>query len=276
MKRTSFNDDDLAVSVAHGSLASSATARQSDQHGNTSLSTPEPLNTATPQVTGQDTELTCSHQSSVTARQLLQESRPGLSPDDEDPRQVPHPTATATVHTPVLPQPSPQPSPYSQQQCDSASSEELAAQNIVNAEAAAQAESAIDVDSAGNTDLESDAGYDTDSTGSASTSLSSGVRDYAFENGRRYHKFREGTYNFPNDDSEQDREDMKHAMMVNLCQTLHFAPIGPHPQRILDMGTGTGIWAIESEFWPVRNSRRWTWLMSYSGRSIPECCSPWG
>ncbi len=73
------------------------------------------------------------------------------------------------------------------------------------------------------------------------------MREYTFENGRRYHKFREGQYNFPNDDSEQDREDMKHAMVVNLCQTLHFAPIGKDPGNILDMGTGTGIWAIESE-----------------------------
>jgi methylase of polypeptide subunit release factors len=77
--------------------------------------------------------------------------------------------------------------------------------------------------------------------------MGSSVRDYAFENGRRYHKFREGTYNFPNEDSEQDREDMKHAMMVNLCQVLHFAPLGSNPQEILDMGTGTGIWAIESK-----------------------------
>jgi hypothetical protein len=35
-----------------------------------------------------------------------------------------------------------------------------------------------------------------------------------FENGRRYHRFREGAYNFPNDESEQEREDMKHAMML--------------------------------------------------------------
>lgn len=41
---------------------------------------------------------------------------------------------------------------------------------------------------------------------------------------------------------------MKHAMVVNLCGgRLHFAPIGENPQNILDMGTGTGIWAIESE-----------------------------
>lgn len=40
---------------------------------------------------------------------------------------------------------------------------------------------------------------------------------------------------------------MKHAMMVNLLGgKLHFAPIGKNPQNVLDMGTGTGIWAIES------------------------------
>ena len=26
---------------------------------------------------------------------------------------------------------------------------------------------------------------------------------------------------------------------------LHLAPLGSEPQRILDIGTGTGIWAIE-------------------------------
>lgn len=41
---------------------------------------------------------------------------------------------------------------------------------------------------------------------------------------------------------------MKHAMIVNLCGgKLHFSPI-QKPQRILDMGTGTGIWAIDSKF----------------------------
>jgi hypothetical protein len=74
------------------------------------------------------------------------------------------------------------------------------------------------------------------------------VHNYRFENGRRYHIFREGAYNFPNDETEQDREDLKHAMVLNLCGgRLHFANIGENPQNILDMGTGTGIWAIESE-----------------------------
>lgn len=103
----------------------------------------------------------------------------------------------------------------------------------------------------------SDAGYETDSLRSGSTSISSSVRDYMFENGRRYHRFREGAYNFPNDELEQEREDMKHAMMLNLCQTLHFAPLGDSPD-ILDLGTGTGAWAIDSESCPAPFAR-WGW-----------------
>ncbi|KAI1466586.1 S-adenosyl-L-methionine-dependent methyltransferase [Daldinia caldariorum] len=90
-----------------------------------------------------------------------------------------------------------------------------------------------------------DAGYESDSATTVSTSVSSSIWDFSFENGRRYHKFREGRYNFPNDDVEQEREDMKHAMVKLLCQELHFAPIGDNPHEILDVGTGTGIWAIE-------------------------------
>lgn len=44
---------------------------------------------------------------------------------------------------------------------------------------------------------EDDDGYESDSASRASTSLSSSMRDYTFENGRRYHKFREGQYQFP-------------------------------------------------------------------------------
>ena len=81
------------------------------------------------------------------------------------------------------------------------------------------------------------AGYESDTASSASTSVTSSVRDYAFENGRRYHKFREGQYHFPNDEREQSREDMKHAMVLNVCGgKLHYAPL-ENPHRILDLGT---------------------------------------
>jgi hypothetical protein len=92
-----------------------------------------------------------------------------------------------------------------------------------------------------------DAGYESDLASRTSTSVCSSVRDYEFENNRRYHRFQEGRYQFPNDDLEQEREDMKHAMVVHLCDgKLHYAPLDS-PQRILDVGTGTGIWAIDSE-----------------------------
>ncbi|KAK5991010.1 Methyltransferase pytC [Cladobotryum mycophilum] len=119
-------------------------------------------------------------------------------------------------------------------------------QEDLSHEALDQAEESIIADSVESRTDDSDAGYDSDGLSSASTSAASSIRDYMFENGRRYHRFREGSYNFPNDDIEQEREDMKHAMVKLLCsQKLHFAPIGHNPQQILDIGTGTGIWPIE-------------------------------
>jgi hypothetical protein len=122
---------------------------------------------------------------------------------------------------------------------------EQAASDLETATAFEQAQAEIEIDLSDST---TDPGYDTDTIGSDSSSLASSVHYFRFENGRRYHMFRDGAYNFPNDESEQDREDMKHAMVVNLCGgKLHFAEIGENPQNILDMGTGTGIWAIDSE-----------------------------
>lgn len=96
-------------------------------------------------------------------------------------------------------------------------------------------------------ELESDPGYESDRASLASTSLSNSVRDYLYENGRRYHRFREGRYNFPNDEAEQDREDLKHVCVKLLCQeNLYFAPLDKdNLQNIMDIGTGTGAWAIE-------------------------------
>ncbi|KAL1303402.1 hypothetical protein AAFC00_006794 [Neodothiora populina] len=39
---------------------------------------------------------------------------------------------------------------------------------------------------------------------------------------------------------------MKHHVNLLLCKgELHHAPIGFHPQKILDVATGTGIWAVD-------------------------------
>ncbi|KAL7624172.1 hypothetical protein AAE478_005729 [Parahypoxylon ruwenzoriense] len=105
----------------------------------------------------------------------------------------------------------------------------------------------IDSDSALSVSADEEDGYDAFSgTLSAdSMSMSEDVRDYVFENSRRYHKYSEGRYHFPNDDAEQEREDLQHAMVMLLCDgKLHFAPL-ENPKSVLDMGTGTGIWAID-------------------------------
>ncbi|KAF4958164.1 hypothetical protein FSARC_11081 [Fusarium sarcochroum] len=78
------------------------------------------------------------------------------------------------------------------------------------------------------------------------SSLKSSIYNYRFENGRRYHAFREGTYPMPNDEDEQERMDLAHHLYSLLLEgKLHLAPINPTPQRVLDLGTGTGIWAID-------------------------------
>ncbi|BCS01615.1 class I SAM-dependent methyltransferase [Aspergillus luchuensis] len=83
-------------------------------------------------------------------------------------------------------------------------------------------------------------------TESSTTSLSSSVLKYEYKHGRRYHAHHLGNYPFPNDQPEQDRLDMVHHIFYRLINNrLFLAPINPDGKRILDIGTGTGIWAIQ-------------------------------
>jgi hypothetical protein len=93
--------------------------------------------------------------------------------------------------------------------------------------------------------LDVDEGFDSASAESSTTSISSSIRAHVWENGRRYNRFRQGQYVLPNDEGEQNREDMKHAMTLMLCDgLLHFAPIGDNPQNV-----------IECVFCPMKNYR---------------------
>ncbi|KKY29844.1 putative methyltransferase domain-containing protein [Diaporthe ampelina] len=66
------------------------------------------------------------------------------------------------------------------------------------------------------------------------------------ENGRTYHNYHEGRYYLPNDAAEQDRLDLQHKLwQVHLDDALFKAPIQLPPKNVLDVATGTGIWAIQ-------------------------------
>ncbi|KAL4731599.1 hypothetical protein ACLX1H_000574 [Fusarium chlamydosporum] len=50
----------------------------------------------------------------------------------------------------------------------------------------------------------------------------------------------------PNNQQEQDRNVIQHTVIINVFKGhLHLSPITPRPKRVLDVGTGGGIWALE-------------------------------
>jgi len=101
----------------------------------------------------------------------------------------------------------------------------------------------VDTDNSGDaTDYDSIYGSD---SASATTSLTDSVRNYKYENGRRYHAYKEGAWLIPNDEIQQEQMDLfHHVFLLRLGGKLYEAPI-EHPQKIMDVGTGTGIWAIQ-------------------------------
>ncbi|KAI5792114.1 S-adenosyl-L-methionine-dependent methyltransferase [Pyronema domesticum] len=89
--------------------------------------------------------------------------------------------------------------------------------------------------------------YASDGYNTSTASLTSSLNEYIFENGRRYHAYYGTDKNpMPTDDLEQDRLDIHHELMLRLMDgELHLAPLN-NPHRILDVGTGTGIWCIDA------------------------------
>lgn len=95
-------------------------------------------------------------------------------------------------------------------------------------------------------------GSSADTGDCASTfSLTSSVIDYPIENGRRYHRFHEGSYVLPNDEVEMERERLHYELLrLVMGNRDYFAPLS-NPQHILDIGTGTGQWVMEmAELFP--------------------------
>ncbi|EFW98908.1 sam dependent methyltransferase [Grosmannia clavigera kw1407] len=78
------------------------------------------------------------------------------------------------------------------------------------------------------------------------TSLRSSIMHYKWEYGRRFHALDDGTYWAANDERQQNAEDLVHEMYRNILdEELTLAPIPDNIQKVLDIGCGTGIWAID-------------------------------
>ncbi|KAK4156098.1 S-adenosyl-L-methionine-dependent methyltransferase [Chaetomidium leptoderma] len=90
-----------------------------------------------------------------------------------------------------------------------------------------------------------DSGFSVPLTNSL-TSLRSSILAYQEENGRTYHAMSAGKYLFPNDDAEVERLDMQHHIVkMTLDYRLCLCPKNDGAKRVLDLGTGTGIWCID-------------------------------
>lgn len=91
-----------------------------------------------------------------------------------------------------------------------------------------------------------DSAYDSGSLQSDTTSLLSQITKYRYENNRRYHSYKDGEYWGPNDEQQNNQLDIAHHLfLMTLGDRLFLAPIGDNPQNVLDVGTGTGIWAMD-------------------------------
>lgn len=84
------------------------------------------------------------------------------------------------------------------------------------------------------------------SVASSSVSLTESIFEYRTLHGRTYQVSKSTEYWGPNDEEQNEGLDLAHALITMLLSDRLFeAPLPRPPTTVLDVGTGTGIWAID-------------------------------
>ncbi|KAJ0305487.1 hypothetical protein COL5a_007273 [Colletotrichum fioriniae] len=85
----------------------------------------------------------------------------------------------------------------------------------------------------------------TATTNESQASVTPSIFDYRLENGRSYHRLSDGSYLVPNDETEQERLDIaNHLWLIAWDGKFCLCPKNQGAKRVLDLGTGTGVWSI--------------------------------
>lgn len=84
------------------------------------------------------------------------------------------------------------------------------------------------------------------SANSTTTSLKESIFEYRKLHGRTFQKAEAGEYWAPNDEQQNEGLDITHHVLVMALENkLFLPPLGDNIGRVLDIGTGTGVWACD-------------------------------
>ncbi|KAJ3550040.1 hypothetical protein NM208_g185 [Fusarium decemcellulare] len=94
---------------------------------------------------------------------------------------------------------------------------------------------------------DADSAVGDDDVASSTESISSSILAYRTIHGRTYHAERgNAEYWTPNDEHHNESMDINHHLLsLSLEGKLHLSPLKKDIQKAVDIGTGTGIWAID-------------------------------
>lgn len=119
---------------------------------------------------------------------------------------------------------------------------------------------------------------------SSTVSLSDSIFEYRKLHGRTYQTTDTGQYWAPNDNQQNEGLELTHHVLIMaLGDKLCLAPIGENAQKVLDIGTGTGIWACDfadqhpgaevagTDISPIQPS----WVPPNVKFSIDDCLQEW-